>query len=250
MSYFESNDKTDEWLQKRRSRFTSSENFKLLRGAKQGSNETWSTTSSTYIETKVIELTTKMYQRPEIEEVESLRHGKANEFPSFERYVKETKNHSMTYMGDENPIFIPCKRLTEESGGTPDVGHIISEGELIKIDYGCELKNPVNPAFHFRRLAWKTQWDVKEGYPSCYCQIQDLIRLTGAFGWDFVSHDERQLAKSKQIVIIEIKPDQKFIDNLEIRINLAVKEKYKQLSRHMGVELKNRTDYINFIKSC
>lgn len=248
MSYFNDSDKIDEWLQKRRSRFTSSENWKLLRNSKQSQQETWSATSNTYIETKIIELTTKMYERPQLDEVEALRHGKAGEFPSYERYVKETKNYSMTYMGDENPLFFPCKRIPEESGGTPDVGNIVNDATEFKIDYGCELKNPVNPAFHFRRLAWKTQWDVKEGYPSCYCQIQDLIRLTGAFGWDFVSHDERQLAKSKQIVIIEIKPDQKFIDNLEIRIDMAVKEKYKQLSKYMGIELKNRSEYINFIQ--
>jgi hypothetical protein len=246
-NYFDNSEAIDAWLQKRRSRFTSSENYKLL-GVPKESKFFWSTAANTYIESKVIELTTKMYERPQIEEVEALRHGKANEFPSYERYIKETKNYSMTYMGDENPMFIPCKKLIDESGGTPDVGNLVQDETCeVKIDYGCELKNPVNPAYHFRRLAWRSMWDVKEGYPSCYAQIQDLIRLTGAFGWDFVSHDERQLARSKQIVIIEIKPDRKFIDNLELRIELAVKEKYKQLSKHMGAEIKNRTEFINFV---
>lgn len=244
-NYFDTSDAIDEWIKKRRSKFTSSDNWKLLPTSKQATGQLWSTTANTYIEQKVIELTTKFYQRPELDEVEALRHGKANEFPSYERYVQETKNFSMTYLGDETPMFIPCPKLVSESGGTPDVANIIEAG---KIDYLCELKNPVNPAYHYRRLAWRTMWDVKEGYPSCYCQIQDLIRITGAFGCDFVSHDERQLARSKQIVIIEIKPDKKFIDNLELRIELAIKEKYKQLSKHMGVELKNRTDYLNFIK--
>jgi hypothetical protein len=247
-NYFENNELIDAWLAKRWSMFTSSEDYKLFPNSRQG-NELWSTTAKTYIETKVIELTTKMYQRPDMDEVEALRHGKANEYPSFERYVYETKNYSMTYMGDENPIFIPCTKLIGESGGTPDVGNIISADEgTVKIDYGAELKNPVNPAYHFRRLKWRTQWDIKEGYPSAYCQIQDLIRLTGAFGWDFVSHDERQLSKAAQIKIIEVKPDQKFIDNLEIRIELAIKAKYKLLSEHMGTELKNRNDYLNFLK--
>jgi len=244
-SYFENNELIDEWLQKRRSRFTSSENYKLLPNSRQG-NELWSGTAKTYIETKVIELTTKYYERPEMDEVEALRHGKANEFPSYERYIKETKNYSMTYLGDEIPMFIPCQKLVDESGGTPDVANIIQDTG--KIDYGCELKNPVQPAYHFRRLKWKDQYDIKEGYPSAYCQIQDLIRLTGAFGWDFVSHDERQLSKASQIKIIEVKPDRKFIDNLEIRIELAIKAKYKLLSEYMGTELKNRTDYINFLK--
>jgi hypothetical protein len=238
MSYFENNEVIDAWLLRRREKFTSSENHKLL---KDGAGR------NSYIESKVIELTTKVYSRPELDEVESLRHGKMNEWPACERYFNETKNYSMTYMGDENPMFIPCSNMPDESGGTPDIGNIV-EGEITKIDYGAEIKCPVNPAYHFRRLQWKTMWDVKEGYPSCYCQIQDLIRLTGAFGWDFISFDERQLSKKTQIKIIEIKPDRKFIDNLELRIQFAVRDKYKMLSDHVGTELKNKTDYINFIK--
>lgn len=236
MGYFDNNDKIDEWFKKRRSKFTCSENYKL---SKDGIGR------NSYIESKVIELTTKFYQRPELEEVEALRHGKANEWPSAERYFNETKNFSMTYLGDENPTFFPNENNPEESGGTPDMVNILKTG---KVDYGCELKNPVNPAYHFRRLKWKNQWDIKEGYPSCYCQIQDLIRITGAFGWDFVSHDDRQLSKKNQIVIIEVKPDRKFIDNLELRIELAIKDKYKLLSDHIGVELKSKKDYINYIQ--
>lgn len=235
MSYFENNDVIDKWLMKRREKFTSSENFKLL---KDGVGRT------SYIESKVIELTTKVYSRPELDEVESLRHGKMYELPAFNDYISVTKNYSMTYMGDANPIFIPWHKMPEESGGTPDAGNILNDG---KIDYLLEIKCPVNPAYHFRRLKWKNQFDIKEGYLSVYCQIQDLLRLTGAFGCDFVSYDERQLGKKNQIKIIEVKPDAKFIDNLEIRIELAVKEKYKMLSDHIGVTVKNKTDYINYI---
>src|ERR1019366_380173 len=113
-NYFDNSEAIDAWLKKRREKFTSSENYKLVKDG-VGRN--------TYIESKVIELTTKYYERPEISEVESLRHGKANEFPSFERYVADTKNYSMTYMGDENPIFIPCETMIDESGGTPDVAN-------------------------------------------------------------------------------------------------------------------------------
>lgn len=250
-NYFEGDSqKIEAWLLKRRAKFSASENHKLLPNGKQDVGELWSKTAKTYIETKVIELSTKMYEKPEIEEVEALRHGKANEFPSFERYIKETKNYKMTYLGDENPTFIPCTKLINEAGGTPDVANIIdAETGTVKIDYGCELKNPYNPAYHFRRLHWKTQWDIKQGYPSCYCQIQDLIRITGAFGWDFVSHDERQWSKKHQILIIEVKPDINFINNLEIRIALAIEEKYKVLSKHLGVQIKNGNEYIQYVSS-
>lgn len=246
VNYFEDSNKIDEWFEKRRSRFTSSENYKLLGS---GKSEYFSTTAKTYIETKVIELTTKMYQRPELEEVEALRHGKANEFPSYERYIKETKNYSMTYLGDENPTFFPCKINGEESGGTPDVVNIVMDGETAKVDYGCELKNPVNPAYHFRRLTWRDQFDIKENYIQCYTQIQDLIRVTGAFGWDFVSHDDRQLSKAKQIKIIEVKPDHKFINNFEIRLLAAIKEKYNLLSKHMGTEIRSKAEWISYLNA-
>lgn len=243
MSYFENTDKIDQWYKIRRSRFTSSCNYKLL--PTDGVKNAFSPGARTYIEEKVIELTTAMWNRPELEEVESLLHGKVYEYPAYERYVKETKNHSMTYMGTENPIFIEDEVIKDEAGGTPDIANITSTHS---IDYLSEIKCPKNPAYHFRRLKWSTQWDIKENYLSCYTQMQDLIRITGAFGCDFISYDERQLAKSKQIKIIEVKPDQKFIDNLEIRIRLGVKEKYKVLSEYMGQELKNRTDYLNFVK--
>lgn len=244
MSYFESNEKIDEWLTKRRSRFTSSENYKLLG---KGTNSLWSVGASTYIETKVIELSTQIWERPEMDEVESLLHGKLYEYPAYQAYVKETKNYSMTYMGTENPIFVPSPEMPEESGGTPDIANIKPDSS---IDYLSEIKCPKNPAYHFRRLNWSSQWDIKEKYISCYTQMQHLLMITGAFGCDFISYDERQLVKSKRIKIIEVKPDQNFINNLDIRIKLAVKEKYKLLSEHYGVEIKNRSEFLELVKQC
>src|ERR1035437_3164896 len=98
MSYFEDSEKIDQWLVKRRSRFTSSENSKLLG---KGTNSLWSVGALTYIETKVIELSTQIWERPEMDEVESLLHGKLYEYPAYQAYVNETKNYSMTYMGTE-----------------------------------------------------------------------------------------------------------------------------------------------------
>jgi|ERR1035437_500343 hypothetical protein len=234
-NYFDNAEGVDAWFQKRRAKFTASTNYKLGDGKMH----------TTYVEEKVIELTTQIWERPELEEVKSLLHGKLYEYPAYERYIHETKNYSMTYFGTENPVFIEWDKSKEESGGTPDIANLTKDN---KIDYGTELKCPKSPAYHFRRLNWTSQWDIKEQYLSCYCQIQNLIMITGAFGFDFVSYDERQLAKSKQIKIIEVKPDQKFINNLEIKIELAVKEKYKLLSKYMGVELKNKTEYLNFLK--
>lgn len=234
-NYFEGGTDFDKWLVKRRGKFTSSVNYKLI--GTQGAFDT-------YVEERTIEMSTAQWERPELEFVDSLLWGKVYEEPACNRYIEETKNHSMTYIGRENPIFYFDKKMPEECGGSPDVANILEDS---KIDYLAEIKCPKNPAYHFRRLSWTNQFDIKEKYIQCYTQMQDLMMITGALGCDFVSYDERQLSKAKKIKIIEVKPDQKFMDNLEIKKHTAVREKYKLLSKHMGVEIKNRNEFIQFI---
>lgn len=232
-------DKVDEWHLARWHRFTSSENYKLLTGTKP--NELWSIGAKTYIEQKAVNTVTRMEERPELEEVKSLLWGRAHEYPGFETYVKTTRNTSMTYMGSENPVFLVYEPLADESGGTPDAAHITASN---KIDVGAEIKCPKNSIEHFRRLKWKSQWDIKEGYPLVYCQMQHLLMITGAVEWHFISYDDRQLSKKNKIKIIEVKPDQKFMDNLEVKLRMAVKEKYKLLSEYLEIQVTCRNDIL------
>lgn len=232
-------DKVDQWFLDRWSKFTASEDFKLLVGSKGGGM--FGEGAMTYIEQKALEATTRMWERPELEEVKSLLHGKIYEYPAYEAYVKETKNYSMTYMGSENPVFLPYEPLKDEAGGTPDCANITDSGA---IDFGAEFKCPKNPLYHFRRLKWKDQWDVKDNYIQCYTQIQKLIMISGAPEWHFVSHDERQLIKRHKNKIIPIFPDKKFQDNLEIRLRQAIKEKYRIISETYGIPVQNKADFI------
>ncbi|MEO7046571.1 MAG: YqaJ viral recombinase family protein [Ferruginibacter sp.] len=234
-NYFEGGEDIDIWHKKRRSRFTASVNYRLI-----GTPAAF----DTYVEEKAIEASTNMWERPELEFVASLLWGKVYEEPAAKRYMETTKNYTMTYIGREQPIFYPDKQLPDESGGSPDMANILSDGN---IDYLTEIKCPRNPSYHFKRLLWRDQFDIKQNYLQCYTQMQNLIRITGAFGCDFISYDERQLSKKNQIKIIEVKPDQKFLDNLEIKLINAVRDKYKLLSKYMGTEIKNKTDYINFL---
>lgn len=233
-------DPVDDWHLKRWGRFTASENYKLMVSPKP--NKSWSDGSLTYIEEKAIQSISDMWERPEMEEVKSLLYGKAHEYPAFERYVKETKNYSVTYMGTDNPVFLYYEPLKEESGGTPDAANILSSGS---IDFISEIKCPRNPVYHFRRLKWKDQWDLKENYILCYTQIQNLLLITGAQEGHFVSFDDRQHYTSKKIKIIPVKPDKSFQDQLDLKIRMAVKEKYVVLSEHLGVQVKSRADLLN-----
>jgi hypothetical protein len=230
--------RTDEWHKSRWTRFSASEMYKLL---VPGKSEMFGPGAWTYIEQKALEMTTKMWERPEVEEAKSILHGRVHEFPGFLEYVRITGNNEIMYLGDENPMFYPYKPLAEESGGTPDCANITSSG---LIDMGAEIKCPKNPINHFRRLKWKDQWDVKTEYIQCYSQCQFLMMCTGAKQWDFVSFDDRQIIRAKKIKIIEIKPDKNFQNNLEVRLRQAIKEKYRIISEHYGIEVANRTEFI------
>ena len=222
-------DKVDSWFLQRWTRLTASENYKLLLPGSKG--EVFGAGGMTYIKQKVLEMTTHMQERPELEEVKSLLHGKMYEFPAYKTLVQATGYTSLMYLGEENPLFLEYEPLAKDSGGSPDS---ISMDSTAKIEIVAEIKCPKNSMNHFDRLKWKTQWDVKEGYSSCYCQIQNLLLITGAPLGLFISFDDRQIKPEKKHKIIDILPDRKFQDNLDLRLRMAVKEKYRIYDEYMN----------------
>lgn len=223
----EANDLKDEWFLKRWTKFTASENYKLLSNEVKG--ELFGSTAKNYIKQKAFEMASRMWERPELEETKSLLHGRMYEYPAYDAYVKATKNYSMTYMGSDNPIFLEYEPLKKESGGSPDVVNYDSTG---KIDALAEIKCPKNPINHWDRLKWKDQWDIKEKYFSTYVQIQNLLLITGAPIGQFISFDERMIAKQLQLKIIDVYPDKRLQDSLHFRLLKAVEEKYKVFHEH------------------
>ena len=214
----------DEWFMERRAKFTSSENYKLLKDDKVG--QIFGAGAWTYIEQKAVEQSSVVWERPELEEVSSLLYGKVHEFPAYEWYINHTKNYSMKYVGTETPIFLEDEDIKGEAGGSPDG---ISITDSFEIDLGLENKCPKNPVLHFRRLLWKDQWDLKQNYLSCYTQIQDLLRISKCQEWHFLSFDDRQRNFKDKGKIIVVKSEKRFQDNLELRIRKASEEKYKML---------------------
>lgn len=236
-------DKIDQWHLARWARFTASEAYKLMvkgKGDAMFGEGAW-----TYIEQKALEMTTRMAERPELEEVKSLLHGKAEEYPAYAEYVRQTRNTSLIYLGDENPMFIPYPALAEEFGGTPDCADITDSGS---IPFGVEIKCPKNPLLHFRRLRWRDQWDIKENYALVYTQIQGLMMITGAKEWHFVSYDYRQVSTAHKIKIIPVYPDKNFQNNLEIRLRQAIREKYRLISETYNIQVSNRAEFIQKFK--
>jgi len=217
----------DQWHLQRWTKFTASENWKLLIG--NGSNM-FGQGAMTYIKEKALQMSTHMVERPEMDEVKSLLWGKMYEYPAHKAVVSAT-GYNLFYLGEDNPLFLEYEPLKKDSGGSPDSLLLKSDAT---VDIVGEYKCPKSSMMHFDRLKWKTQWDLKEGYASCYCQLQNLMMITGAGMGLFVSFDDRQIRPEKKHKIIEVLPDNKFQDNLHIRLVMAVKEKYKQYDEHMN----------------
>lgn len=209
-------DPKDRWFIERHGKFTASEIGKLL--SKGTGSEMFGKGAITYIRQKAIEEMTVLWEKPELEYVKSLLHGKAHEFPAYEMYKKTTKNYSMRYFGTDAPLYLS---FNEDSGGSPD--GIMGNGT--EIYCGLELKCPRNSSVHYDYLGFKDQYDIKEYNGDYYAQIQFLLMITKAKEFHFASFDDRFKDVKKKIKIIEVLPDKKFQDNLEIRIQMAVKMK-------------------------
>jgi hypothetical protein len=212
------NKSKDAWLLERHGSFTASLIGKIMLPGKNGAM--FSPGGLTYIRQVAIEKMTDLYDRPELENVASLFHGKAYEEPAYEYYVHLTKNYSMRYFGSYDPLYLSYNK---DSGGSPD--GIMGEGE--NIEWGLELKCPKNPAIHFDYLQFKDQWDLKEYDLGYYSQSQFLLMITKAKGWHWGSYDERFKSPKLKCKILEIKPDLKFQNELEVRLLQAIKERNK-----------------------
>lgn len=231
-------DKIDEWHVIRRGKFTASHSWKLQ--SKGVGDQMFGAGARTYIEEKAVEMVTRYWERPGVDDADPILHGYAHEFMGYKEYVYVTGNSSVKYLGTETPVFFAHFDFPDEFGGTPD-GVQIENGSSISL--GLEIKCPKDPKIHFQRLKWKTQWDLKDNYPLCYSQCQSLMMCTGAPEWHFISFDDRQMLRKYKSKVISIKPDKNFQNNLEVRIRQAAKEKYKVISEFMDIQVSNYEDF-------
>ena len=218
-------DEKDKWFLARHGKFTASEIGKLL--SKGAGTKMFGSGALTYIKQKAIEKMTVLWEKPEVEEVKSLLHGKAHEYPAYEAYKRMTGNHSMRYFGTDAPLFL---EFDKDSGGSPD--GLMGQGT--DIHCGLELKCPKNSHIHWDYFTMKDQWDLREYNADYYAQIQFLMRITSAKEFHFFSFDDRFIEPKKKGKVITILPDKKFTDNLEIRIQMAVKMRNEIIEQQFG----------------
>lgn len=218
-------DKKDKWFLDRHGKFTASEIGKLL--SKGAGGNMFGTGALSYIRLKAIEKMTDLWERPEMEWVKSVLHGKMYEAPAFEMYKTVSQNYSMRYFGSDEPLFLDYDK---DSGGSPD--GIMGEG--INIHLGLELKCPKNSNIHLDYYGFKNQYDLADYNADYYAQIQFLLMITQAEMFHFCSFDDRFRDARMKIKILEVRPDRKFQDNLEIRLKMAVKERDRIISSYIS----------------
>jgi hypothetical protein len=214
----------DQWWNDRWEKFTASEIGKLMVG---GKGEMFGEGAKTYIRQKAIEHLTVMWEKPYLEYLKPLLHGKAHEYPAFAFYKEITRNYSMRYFGTDDPLYLS---YDDESGGSPD-GIM---GEETDVHLLLELKCPINSSVHMDYLQMDSQFDLQVYNGLYYAQTQFSLMYTKASCAHFFSFDDRYKNPKLKGKIIEVLPDKKFQDNLDIRLKMAVKEKYRIVEELMS----------------
>lgn len=217
----------DKWYIERHGRFTASEIYKLLTKGNSGGSM-FGAGATSYIRQKAIESMTVLWERPELENVKSLLHGRVHEYPAYEAYRRYTGNYDMRYFGSDAPLFL---NYCNDSGGSPD--GIMGQGDNVVL--GLEIKCPKNPSVHFDYLNFKHQYDIQEYNEQYYAQIQFLLMITKAKEWHFCSYDDRFKNQKLKLKVIEVLPDNKFQNNLEIRLQMAIKERNKIIQYYQNI---------------
>lgn len=202
----------DAWLMERRGKFTASECSKLLLPGPKGAM--FSVGGMTYIEAKAIEIVTDVWENPKLEFAKPILWGKRYEQPAFEFYIDRTGLKDMRYFGTEDPLFL---ELNQNAGGSPD--GLMGVGADVKLV--LELKCPEQSKTHWGYCKFKGQYDLKDNVMEYYAQVQMLLMITGAPLCHWISFDERFKDHKKKMKLIEIIPEERFQQELSIRLEEA-----------------------------
>jgi putative phage-type endonuclease len=199
--------RTTEWLDQRKGKFTASEIHKLMGIKGMGK------TGETYVWEKVAEeLGATM---PEISTFAMTR-GTNMEPEAKQFYMKE---YNCT-VSDQPFLIAPW---CDQAGCSPDglVVEYDDDSFPMTVRKGLEIKCPVNPAIHLQNFTIEGNGDFKDLRPEYYWQVMMSMAVTGLKSWDFVSFypDIDPAFQMFRIEIMEVPAD---IDLLKLRINDAV----------------------------
>jgi hypothetical protein len=206
----------EKWLLDKWGCFSASEMHKLL---SKGVGEMFGKGAKTYIEEVAIEAYT-MFNMDENVETYAMKMGKIREAESFYYYIKLLGIQFMEYYGGDNPVF---KKYCEDSGCSPDSLAKKADGTA---SFGAEFKNNQRKQ-HFTDLRTINEADdLKKEHIDDYTQCQFSMMCYKTDLWHWCSYNEYFPEKDKML-IIEVKEDKSFQDNLIVRLAMAKKIKYR-----------------------
>jgi hypothetical protein len=219
---------SEQWLLERKGKFTASEIYKLIVGAKSGGM--FGVGATTYIEERACDAYTGFSEPKPM--TYDMRMGKMKEplaFTFFEKQIDKFFGfEGLRYHGEDSPLF---KHYCPDSGGSPDCLAPINEDT---ISFGAEFKCP-DQLTHMRYLRKvKDQYDLKAESEAYFGQVQFLMMIFKCDLWLWCSFHE-MFPIDDRMLIIQVKPDKNYQTALDIRLKMAVKQKYQIIE-----ELKNR----------
>lgn len=234
--YFDmSGEATLDWLRQRWGKFTASEIHKLLTPARNG--DMFGEVAKNYIKKIACEAYTTFDPTEQPPISYDMRMGKLREPLAFAHFAKITgTQNSLVHCGGAEPLFKhykPIRHLHEQAGCSPDA--LLPKGSSMdEIELGAELKCP-SPSVHMEYLLnISDQASFKKFCPEYFAQTQFSLMCFEVDTWFFASYNDAFPFKDK-LLIVEIKKDQKYCDDLEGRLHSAVIQKNEIL-----VKLQNR----------
>ena len=217
------------WKELKWGKFSASLEFNLLsKGSfnkKTGLNEVFGDGAISYIR-RVARQAFTMFNPEDEMETYAMKQGKAKEADSFAYLEKMLgRRDVLTYYGGLNPLFEPYAPYKDDSGTSPDSVAWKDEGARIA-SFGAELKNPAGDT-HADYLEFvKDHHDLKRYSSMYYVQIQKAMMTFGCDMWLWCSHNE-YFPTAQRMLIIEVPADKNFQNELDARLDLAIKKKYE-----------------------
>ena len=195
--------KEQEWLQKRRGRFTASE-FHRLMGYED--KDEFPKGAETYALDKAVESLTA---ESDSYTNESMERGSDKEVEGVEYFMDITGIEVIKYGKQQEFI-----ELGKDVGATPD-GIILPDG-------GIEGKAPNSKTHFFYLTNLKTIEDLKRHCKNYYWQMQGSMYVTGAKYWYFFSYDERFKDPKHRLFFMKVERNDEDIAKLKSRLLKAI----------------------------
>lgn len=205
--------KTDEWLEIRKGKFTGSEIYKLM-GEPKNKSELFSETAKTYILEKIAEQFSvdsgnKFFNA-------AIEWGNDNE-PLAKKWYERITGNSLT-----DVPFIHYKNYPNDAGGSPD-GYVDKTNSII------EIKCPFNSANHIRYCLMDAS-NMKSECKEYYYQMQFYMMVMNADYCEFISFDPR-INEEWGLHIKRIERNEADIIMIDERIKIATEYKNELIGK-------------------